>query len=142
MTDFDFSALSALNSLRCAVGIPQANDARGDGIGNAALLCLHEHGSPRRGIPARPLLEPAMDRAAESIAGAMRQCALAALDGDNARAALDAVGEAACAAVLAYFDEAPWQPNAPATVRQKGRSAPLVETGTLRSAIGYEVREG
>ena len=70
VTEPDFSALKALNGLRCAVGITESADARGGPIGNAALLCLHEHGSPQKGIPARPLLEPAMERAGENIAGA------------------------------------------------------------------------
>ena len=141
MTEPDFSALTALNSLRCAVGVPEANDARGGSIGSAALLCLHEHGSPQKGIPARPLLEPAMDGAVESIAGAMREALLSALDGGSPRSALETAGQAAQAAVLAYYDAAPWPPNAPSTLSQKRGGAPLIETGTLRRAISYEVRQ-
>ena len=32
--------------------------------------------------------------------------------------------------------------NAPSTIRQKGSSTPLVDTGVLRSSITYEVTEG
>lgn len=140
MTEHDFSALKALNGLRCAVGITESADARGGAIGNAALLCLHEHGSPQKGIPARPLLEPAMERAGESIAGAAAAALTAALSGSGARAALEPLGQAALAAVLAYYDAPAWPPNAASTVAQKGRSDPLVETGELRGAIGYELR--
>lgn len=140
VTEPDFSALKALNGLRCAVGITESADARGGPIGNAALLCLHEHGSPQKGIPARPLLEPAMERAGENIAGAAAEAVSAALSGSGARAALEPLGQAALAAVLAYYDAAPWAPNAASTVAQKGRSDPLVETGELRGAVGYEVR--
>ena len=140
VTEPDFSALKALNGLRCAVGITESADARGGPIGNAALLCLHEHGSPRRGIPARPLLEPAMERAGENITGAAAEAVSAVLSGSGARAALEPLGQAALAAVLAYYDAAPWAPNAASTVAQKGRSDPLVETGELRGAVGYEVR--
>lgn len=140
MTEPDFSALEALNGLRCAVGITERADGRGGPIGNAALLCLHEHGSPQKGIPARPLLEPAMERAGESIAAAAEAALAAALSGSGARAALEPLGQAALAAVLAYYDASPWPPNAASTVAQKGRSDPLVETGEMRGALGYELR--
>ena len=142
MTEPDFSALKALNGMRCAVGVTESTDGRGGAIGNAALLCLHEHGSPQRGIPARPLLEPAMESAGESVAGAAAEALSAALCGCDARAALEPLGRAALDAVLACFDAACWPPNAPSTVAHKGRNEPLVETGALRSALTCEVRDG
>lgn len=134
------SALKALGELRCAVGIPESANDRGEAVGNAALLALHEHGSPLRGLPARPLLEPALEEARGELSVAMGESLKAALDGGAPRAALDAVGEAALGALLSYFDRAPWPPNSPATVRRKGSSQTLVETGALRAALSREVR--
>ena len=72
--------------------------------------------------------------------GAAAEAVSAVLSGSGARAALEPLGQAALAAVLAYYDAPAWPPNAASTVAQKGRSDPLVETGELRGAIGYELR--
>lgn len=51
----------------------------------------------------------------------------------------DLVGEGCVSLILKYFDTATFKANAPSTIKQKGSSRPLVDTGHMRQAITYKV---
>ena len=132
---------SPLRALRRNLGEQQ--------ISNAELLYIHTNGSPIKHIPARPVVEPAIQAPdnRESITEEMKQAAGAALDGRKQamrnslkRAALDAQNR-----VKAWFTDARnhWAPNAPSTIRRKGSDRPMIDTGQLRNAIvGLMVIDG
>lgn len=129
------------------VGVPQENGSREKGhITNAELLFIHTNGSPVNGIPARPVLEPAIEQpeVLDAIAEALRAASLAALDGDasGAEAGLEQAGTRGENAAKEYFTRANnWPPNAPATIARKGSSRPLIDTGAMRQAITHVVRQ-
>lgn len=143
------------------VGIPEDSSARGGDINNAQLLYIHTNGSPLMGIPARPLIEPAIETPENSamIADAFKDGFVAALEGNSAGAsmALESAGMLGQAAVQGHFTGANgWAANAgitieggwmrnkksgkPFKVKGKGSNRPLIDTGNLRNAITYAVR--
>lgn len=134
----DISALSALNRIRCGVGISQSANARSGDIGNAALLRLHENGSPLQGIPARPVLQRALS--GDTLELALRDGLKNALDGAAPRQALSGVGEAAAEAVRALFGTI-GPKNSASTLAQKGTDSPLIDTGALRAAVSFELHD-
>lgn len=56
--------------------------------------------------------------------------------------ALDQMGLYCVGAIQKRMAEGVGPANAPSTVKAKGSSTPLVDTGQLRSSISFEVREG
>ena len=52
---------------------------------------------------------------------------------------LEQLGAMAVGEVQKYVTELDTPPNAPSTIRQKGSSNPLINTGALRQSITYEV---
>ena len=40
-----------------------------------------------------------------------------------------------------FGDTSKLAPNAPSTIKRKGRNEPLVDTGTLRSKVNYRVED-
>jgi hypothetical protein len=76
--------INALTKTRVLVGIPAAEDARdpkdGDAIGNAALLYIHETGSPAANIPARPTLRPGIEAYKPRAIQRLKIAAKAAID--------------------------------------------------------------
>jgi len=135
---FGLDGLRALQNARVEAGVP--------GGKNAWLLYLHANGSPGRGIPPRPVLEPALNDPSvqEVVAELFAQAALSALEGE-VPAAMDALGGAGQLledAVKAYFDTGNLAPNAPATIRAKNGGAPLIDTGGLRESITHRVERG
>ena len=150
-----------LASHAVAVGIPAKNDARPGPYSNTALLALHEAGSPVNRVPPRPVMKPALSRdgVREEMADALLRAAYAAADGNAPEmiACMETAGEAGAKAIRDYIKGGSAAPNAPITVnggwmrnrvsgkpvyiRGKGSSVPLVDTGTLLNAFGYEIRE-
>lgn len=149
------------------VGIPESNAPRAEGeMNNAALLFIHTNGSPVRGIPARPLIEPAL-RDPENdakIAEDLAEISRLILDGkySQARKMMEITGQDATAMIDDWFESPKnnWPPNKDSTVKAKlrktgkslkernklfekyqagkvGINTPLIDTGALRRSITY-----
>jgi hypothetical protein len=118
-------------------------------INNAELLFIHTKGSPKRKIPARPVIEPAVKAEGnrQIIGRELAEMANAALDGKGPEAAQRAARRAAMAgqnAAREWFTDQRngWAPNKPRTIKRKGSDRPLIDTGSLRAAIvGVVVEE-
>lgn len=125
------------------VGIPQEEDSvREDGVTNAELMYIHSYGSPINSIPARPTIEPAIEKNRVVIAQILRGGMAGTLTGNLASgdAALKRAGTFAVAKAKEMFGSSELAPNAPSTIRMKGSSAPLIDTGQLRNAITFVIR--
>jgi hypothetical protein len=116
-------------------------------VTDAQLLYIHTHGSPLRGIPARPVIEPALEVSdnKESITGELKQAATAALDGKKAETKkfMRRAGQDAENRVKKWFMDPRngWAPNKPSTVKAKGSSRPLIDTAQMRNSIKFIVVE-
>lgn len=141
-------AVRALRHTDVLVGIPQKhNHRKGDPIGNAALTYILTHGSPIRHIPATPIIEPAIEHEPNkriikhelSIAAKH----LFAGETNDARVSLNRAGIAGMNAVKDWFTNPAnnWPPNKPSTIRQKGSDRRNIDTGALRAAMTYVMRD-
>lgn len=87
-------------------------------------------------IPARPWLEP-------GVASATEEVLLTIQDGMEAGSSMDqileAVGVVAVGAVKVYMTELKTPPNAASTIRKKGSSNPLIDTGAMRQSVTHKV---
>jgi hypothetical protein len=124
-----------------------ANLAIGTGVNNAELLFIHTNGSPIRGIPPRPVIEPAImaNGNRQEITGELESAADAMIAQEPVRVLqfLRRAGMAAATACKKWFVDPRnnWAPNAPATIRAKGSDRPLIDTGEMRKSITYVVRQ-
>jgi hypothetical protein len=142
-------AIKRVARKRVLVGVPEDDAARRSGeVTNAQLMYLHTNGSTLQRIPARPVIEPAIQASDNKaiITGKLGNAARAVLDGqpNEARQQLEAAGIAGSNAAKRWFTDPRnnWAPNSPETERQKGSSRPLINTGQLRRAITYLVEDG
>lgn len=136
-------AIKELRQAEVLVGIPADKTPRkGDVITNASLLYIHTHGSQLQNIPARPVVEPAIEGARSMINPELAKAAAAIVDNDPkaAERALNRAGTIASNAAKRRFGSAELAPNAPSTIRRKKSSAPLIDTAALRRAVTYVVR--
>jgi len=131
------------------VGVPQSRASRpelGEKINNAELLFIHTNGSPMKHIPPRPVIEPAINEKVTklTIMEHFKTAVKAAFEGDMSsfHQNLEIAGMIGQNAARAWFTNPAngWAPNAPATIRAKGSSRPLIDTGELRKSIIYIVR--
>lgn len=128
-------------SVRAGVVGPAASAQHGDGPAtNGEIAIAMEYGTPM--IPARPFV-------AQTFADPMRRAELALLQGRLIGAvmagkmsrdqALGLLGAWAAGAIRATIRDGDFAPLAPATIAAKGSSKPLVDTGQLAGAVGFEV---
>lgn len=127
------------------VGIPQeANADHGGGVTNAELLYIHTNGSPARGIPARPTIQPAVQDPVvkKRIQEKFKQAFILGITGNKAGALkiYHQIGMIGANAAKAKFGVV-GPPLKPATIARKGSSATLIDTGALRNAVTYVVRK-
>ena len=112
----------------------------------AYQLYIMSHGSPLWQIPPRPVLEPALEAHADAIGELFQAVVKAACRGDEAamQRAMNVCGMAAQNYCRDWFTDPRngWPPNSPLTIKEKGSERPLIDTGTMRKAITYVIREG
>lgn len=155
------------------VGIPEEKTGRKeDSINNAQLLYIHTNGSELRKIPARPVIEPAIEAKGnkEQITAELEKALESLLDKkpEKAKRYLKRAGMVGQNIARAWFEDSRngWAPNSIATARAKafklkGKvkqafnkriseggtvqdvevSRPLIDTGQMRKAITYVVKE-
>ena len=111
----------------------------------AYQLYIMSHGSPLWQIPPRPVLEPAIEFHKDAIGKLFSAVIKAACKGDEAgmKVAMDRCGLAAQNYCRDWFTNPRngWPPNSPRRIKMKGSARPLIDTGTMRKAITYVVRD-
>ena len=107
-------------------------------IGEIALI--HEYGSEKADVPARPFLSRAFERTAFPMHAAMRRAASDCyMSPSSLMSSLRAMGQLAVGAVrMTIFDNIP-PALEESTVRKKGHDLALVDSGTLMEAISYKI---
>lgn len=134
-------------ALEILVGIPDDASGRQDhstaAATNAELLFIHTNGSPINGIPARPVIEPALEHDREQVGTLLQKVADGALSGSKDRmlAAAEKAGQQGANLARAWFTNPAngWAANDEATIKAKGSDRPLIDTGEMRKSITYKV---
>lgn len=142
----------------------------GSNITNAAIAYVQDHGEPDRNVPARPFMLPAMEAVQDRAESILKQAAKAMLKADSKdrdsllSIYLTRVGLAIQAAIRKKINEGIPPPLSEATLRRRaarGRvgamwelawrdagapastelAKPLIDTGQLRNAVNFVIRE-
>lgn len=109
-------------------------------INMAELATIHEFGSEDGGIPERSFLRSTIHENLGDIRALTRKLLVDIFLGKtNETKALKTIGVFVQSKVRGKITDGPFKPNAPATVRMKGSSRPLIDTGQLRRSINFEV---
>lgn len=115
----------------------------GNPYSRAYEFYVQEHGSPLWRIPPRPVLAPAMESHKEEVAEQMKKALKAVLKGGSVSTELGKVGMLGQNICRDWFTnpENKWAKNSPITIKKKGSSNPLIDTGEMRKAITYVIRD-
>lgn len=160
-------AMRALTMQSVLVGIPGGGGRTGEDadLTNAQIGYIHEKGSPKNNIPARPFLMPGIRAAQPQVVDQLRAAGEAALEGNVAgvNAALEKAGLIAQNSVRAQFVDNDWPALDDKTLdrrpvtqrdedgkpvkhgksrRERGAVNPLQDTLQLRKSVTYVVKKG
>lgn len=139
--------LRGLNSYAALVGIPSTAPRPVDkktkkplAINMASLALIHERGSAANNIPARPFMKQTRQRAEGRFARLLRRLYKQVVDGKvRPFDGLSKLGMAYEGEMKNTFTTGSFTPNKPATIKRKGSSRPLIDTGHLRQSITSKV---
>lgn len=98
----------------------------------------------QRGIPSRPFMRRAFDKNQAKYEKALQAGAKRIVEGkDTPEGVLTKVGlKAKNDQIRSITSARSWAtPNAPSTIAKKGSSSPLIDTGTMRNALTFQVRK-
>ena len=87
-------------------------------------------------IPARPWLKPGVNAGNLEYVNIIEK---GAASGEPIDMTLNRVGVVAVAHVQKYMTELRTPPNAPSTIKKKGSSNPLIDSGSLRASVTYKI---
>lgn len=124
------------------VGIPESrNGPHGtSGLSVADLATIHEFGLPEHGIPERSFLRAGIEENLTAIKTENADLARLAVNKKiGVGTAQKRIGQFAVDFVKDKLVNGPFVALNPRTVRAKGHDHPLIETGQLHDAIGFEV---
>lgn len=125
---------------RVEVGVPDGPTER-DGTSIATIAAAHVFGTSR--IPQRDFLRPAIEKNLPSFQSLTATNLVRVATGQmNLETALGQLGAAAAGAVQAEIVSGSFAPLAPATVRRKKSSKPLIDSGNMRQSITFRVTTG
>jgi len=136
--------LEALKQTQVVVGIPAvANKIHEGGVSNAVIAAAHEFGVPDKNIPERSFLRSTFnenkDKAASFLATRIRNALISKGDMNKP---FELLGLKMATEVKGKIQSGIEPPLLKATIKRKGSSKPLIDTGQLVQSITYEVRNG
>lgn len=122
------------------VGVPKAAGSDEDGTKIAVIAAVQEFGSSDGRIPERSFLRVPLSAEQKRFTETIRRMVPEVVHGTaTTRQMLDMVGDQAVGVVQQAISEGIAPANAPSTVKRKGSSTPLVDTGALSGAITYVI---
>lgn len=102
------------------------------------LAAIHEYGL---GVPKRAFIEPSLKKNRRKyLLYAGKQITPIIRRRQSMNAAWQTLGAMAVADIQQYMVTARFTPLAPTTIKRKGSSKPLIDTGQMRQSITYRVK--
>lgn len=123
-----------------------ADESHGDGeVTVAQVAAWNEFGTQRNGVthvPARPAFRNTFDTYKGQIKAAMAEVAKEIAAGADPEKGLKRLGLFVQSLVRRSITDLRVPPNARRTIKAKGSSNPLIDTGQMRRAVSFELLRG
>lgn len=124
---------------RVVVGVPANADDYGDGTPQVLVAAVHEFGAPSVGVPERSYLRVTIRRHRDEYKRLIRANLRKVGNGQMTQEqSLGQLGEMAKGHVQAFIASNPYRLKA-ATIKRKGSSRALINTGHLRQSIQWGI---
>jgi len=136
-THYSLSNVALTGPKKVKVGLPKGKVSE-----SIIDIGIWNHFGTSRGIPERPFLTNAMRDNRSKYRDSMRTAAKLILLGQASMGAvLSKLGIMAVGDIQSEITSLNSPPNAPSTVKKKGSSNPLIDTGQLRASITWVVED-
>lgn len=114
----------------------------GEGMTVFQIGMIHEFGVPEKNIPRRSFIRVSIENNIKEITKLIENNhRLVSENAMSAKTALDRIGIKAQNTIKESFRNNDWKANSRATIKRKGSSRPLIDTGQLIGSISYIVEK-
>lgn len=132
--------LRKLDDLELRVGVLGDSEHEGSSLTNAELAAIHEFGAPRANIPERSHIRGTFDAQQQAWQALASKLLKGVIEGRfDGEQALGILGEQAVADMRRFVRAGVPPPLKPETIRRKGSSTPLIDTGRYLQSFGWSL---
>lgn len=130
--------LKELAEKEVRVGFQHGKATEEDGTDICDIAAWNELGTVH--IPARPFLRQSVDDNLSKINSFLQEKKNDLVRGTSAEQILKEIGIFQKDLIQEKITNGSFAPNAPSTVKKKGSSKPLIDTGRMRQSVNYEIK--
>ena len=131
--------LKELTELQVRVGFQHGEAAEDDGTDVCDVAAWNEFGTEH--TPSRPFLSKSVDENEGKINDFLQSKKQDIVNGASAEQILKEIGIFQKDLIQEKIIEGSFAPNAPATIKKKGSSRPLIDTGRMRQSVNYVIQD-
>ena len=131
--------LKELAEKEVRVGFQHGKATEEDGTDICDIAAWNELGTVH--IPARPFLRMSVDDNASKIKSFLQEKKKDLVRGISAEQVLKEIGIFQKDLIQEKITDGSFAPNAASTVKKKGSSKPLIDTGRMRQSVNYEIKQ-
>ena len=92
-------------------------------------------------IPSRPFLRDSVDDNEDEIVKFLQSKVVDIIHGKTAEQVLKEIGVFQKDMVQTTIEDGYFEPNSEATIRRKGSSHPLIDTGTMKNSVNFVIKK-
>lgn len=130
--------IEQLKKLQVQVGFQAGAAADEDGVDIANIAMWNELGTSRS--PARPFMRKSVDENKDKIKAMCARQLKRLAQGASAEDILEKIGVFQKGLIQRKIVDGTFEPNAASTIRKKGSSRPLIDTGRMRQSVNFIIR--
>ena len=131
--------LKELADKEVRVGFQQGKTTEEDGTDVCDIAAWNELGTVN--MPSRPFLRMSVDDNSDKINSFMSAQKRSIINGESADRILKKIGIFQKDLIQEKITEGSFAPNAPSTIKAKGSSKPLIDTGRMRQSVNFEIKQ-
>lgn len=130
--------LKELSSLEVRIGFQKGKASEDDGTDICDVAAWNELGTVN--MPSRPFLRKSVDENEGAINSFLRSKKNDIVSGASAEQVLKEIGIFQKDLIQEKITGGSFAPNAASTIRKKGSSKPLIDTGRMRQSVDYVIQ--
>lgn len=131
--------LKELGGKQVRIGFQKGKATEEDGTDVCDVAAWNELGTAN--MPSRPFLRKSVDENESKINSFVQSQKKALVNGESADQILKEIGIFQKDLIQEKITEGDFEPNAESTVRRKGSSKPLIDTGRMRQSVNYYITQ-
>lgn len=131
--------LQDLGVLEVRVGFQHGKATEEDGTDVCDVAAWNELGTVN--MPSRPFLRKSVDENESKINSFLQSKKKDLVNGVSAEQVLKEIGIFQKDLIQEKITEGSFEPNAESTIKKKGSSKPLIDTGRMRQSVNYEIKK-